>query len=218
MEVPKEVFNEIDKRVKRLNALIEIAEERALSEEKRPVPKPSSPVSAYLWVSAAWVIGGLLILYLLRSRYGSVLGSASGASLMIYGVLTVGILLLIIFYYLSRRGSEEETFDLDERARAARRVVRDFYIPLREALENNDESALRRLADRLMDDPMLNRAMEVSKEGDPRVVAYALYLYTSPGAADEEEIAEAAQTVGNRVMAILLQSLLGEGKSAGDAG
>lgn len=206
MNVPKEVFDEIEKRVRRLNALAEIAEERALVEERRPIPKVQSQFSTYLWVSAAWVIGGLLILYFLRSRYRGILGSSSRASLMVYAVLTVGVLVMVVLYYLQSKGSGEESFDLAERARAARRVVKDFYVPLREALEKGDAGALRLLADKLLEDPLLARAVEVSKEGDPKLMAYALYLYASGNLADPDELREAVGRVDNWVLRLLLGS------------
>lgn len=209
MNVPDEIKNELEKRIKRLQALIEIAEERAPASSERPIPKPSSSATVYLWTSVAWIVGGLLVLYFLRSRYGGTLGNApTKVSLTVYAILTVGVVVLMAAYYLSRRREEGEVFDLDERVRAARRVLREFYLPLKDALEKGDEKTLRELADKLIEDSFLAKAMEVAREGDPKLTAYALYLYLSRDTVGRDEIREAIDNVDNKPMRLLLKSLL----------
>ena len=209
MNVPDEIKNELDKRIKRLQALIEIAEERLPSSSDRPIPKPSSSAGVYLWMSTAWIVGGLLILYFLRSRYGGALGNApTKVSLTVYTILTIGIVVLMVVYYLPKKRKEGEVFDLDDRARAARRVLREFYLPLKDALEKGDEKVLQELADKLIDDPLLAKSMEVLREGDPKLTAYALYLYLSRDTVERDEIREVIDNVDNKPMRLLLKSLL----------
>ncbi|EEB74832.1 hypothetical protein [Thermococcus sp. AM4] len=208
MSVPGEVLDELEKRIKRLQAVIEIAES-VPSPEVRPVPKPPSSFSVYLWMSAAWFIGGLLIIYFLRSRYGGTLSNApTGVSLAVYAILALGVVVLLVAYYLSRRREEGEVFDIDERARAARRLLKEFYLPLKEAFKWGDEEAIRALADRLLEDPLLARAMEILREGDPKLCAYALYLYVSRESVGEDEIKEALERLDNKPLRRLLSALL----------
>jgi len=208
MSVPKEVLDELDKRIKRLQAVIEIAES-VPSQEEKPVPRPQSQFSAYLWMSVAWFVGGLFIIYFLRSRYGGALGNApTGVSLAVYAVLALGVVILLVAYYLSRRKEEGEVFDIDERARAARRLLKEFYLPLKKALEGDDEEAIRALADKLLEDPLLARSMEVLREGDPKLCAYALYLYVSRENVGRDEIRETIERLDSKPLRRLLSTLV----------
>ncbi len=208
MSVPREVLDELDKRIKRLQAVIEIAESVPPSDN-RPIPKLQSSFSVYLWMSVAWFIGGFLIIYFLRSRYGRALNSApTGVSLAVYAVLALGVVILLVAYYLSRRKEEGEVFDIDERARAARRLLKEFYLPLKKALEGDDEEAVRALADRLLEDPLLARAMDVLHEGNPELCAYALYLYVSREKVGGDEIRETLERLDNKPLRRLLSALV----------
>ena len=207
--------SEIERRMKRLQAMVEIAEESLRFEEgRRKAPKPSSGnIWTYLVTALAWTLGGLFILYLFRSRYSGVVGGApTGVSIAVYAIIALGIVAALLFYYLPRRKESVEEFDLDERARAAKLLIKNFYTPLKEALLAGNDRALGALADKLLEDPLLSHAMEVVREGDPRVAAYSLYLYVSfkSGNVSLEEVAEAAENVDNRPLQLLLKSLLME--------
>lgn len=207
------VFAEIERRKKRLQALVEIAEQSLLLEsEKREAPKPQTGFSStYLWTSLAWVVGGIVILYYIRSRYGGSLGGAPSAlPITVYLIIALGLGAVAVYYINSRKKEEVEVFDPGERGRAAKRLIKEFYGPLEEGLRNNDLRGLTSLADRLLEDPLLGKAMEVAKEGDPKLSAYALYLYVSfvSGNVPPEEIEEAIEKVDNRPLRLLLSSLL----------
>ena len=209
MDVPKEVLDELEKRINRLQAIIEIAERKLPASQQRPVPKPPSSFPVYLWTGAAWVIGGLLILLFLRSRYGETLSSApTGVSMAVYLVLALGVTALLLAYYFSQRKKQEDVLDIDEMARSAKRLLKEFYFPLREALKSNDRDSLRAIADKLLEDPLLAKAMDVLHEGNPKLCAYALYLYVSKEAVNEEDIEEALQELDNKPLRKLLITML----------
>lgn len=211
MDVPKEVLDELEKRINRLQAIIEIAERELPPSQQRPVPKPQSPLPVYLWTSAAWIIGGLLILLFLRSRYGETLNSVpAGVSMAVYLILALGAAALLLAYYFSQRKKPEDVLDIDEMARSAKRLLKEFYFPLREALKSNDRDSLRAIADKLLEDPLLAKAMDVLHEGDPKLCAYALYLYVSREAVNEEDIEEALQGLNNKPLRKLLSTMLEE--------
>ncbi|NJF25629.1 hypothetical protein E3E29_08280 [Thermococcus sp. Bubb.Bath] len=209
------VISEIEKRMKRLQAMVEIAEESLRFEEgRRKAPKPSQGnMWTYLITALAWTLGGLFILYLFRSRYSGVVGGApTGVSIVVYAIIALGIVAVLLFYYLPRRRGAVEEFDLDERARAAKLLIKNLYAPLKEALLEDNDTALGAMADKLLEDPLLAHAMEVVREGDPRLAAYALYLYVSfkSGNVSLEDVAEAVEKVDNRPLQLLLESLLPE--------
>ncbi len=211
------VVSEIEKRMKRLQAMVEIAEESLRFEEgRKKAPKPSfGNTWTYLITALAWTLGGLFLLYLFRSRYSGVVGGApTGVSIAVYAVIALGIVAALLFYYLPRRKGSDEEFDLDERARAAKLLIKNFYVPLEEALLDGNDGALGALADKLLEDPLLAHAMEVVREGDPRVAAYALYLYVSfkSGNVSPKEVEEAVENVDNRPLRLLLESCLPEGE------
>ncbi|ASJ01137.1 hypothetical protein [Thermococcus gorgonarius] len=208
----KGVLDQIQLRKKRLQALVDIAEQSLLNEESRK--KPPAEVGShfpmtYVWIALAWIIGGLVILYYIRVQYGGTIGGLSGLSIGIYSVLALGFALMVVVYYLNRN-KKVETFDLSERGRAAKKLIKEFYTPLENALENDDLDGLLSLADRLLEDPLLANAMEATKEGDPKVAAYALYLYVSyrRGKVPIEEVMTSLETVDNKPLRLLLETLL----------
>jgi len=200
-----DAVEEIERRIKRLEALAEIIEYSNLREShKKPVPRAASgSLWLYLVGGLAWVIGGLAILYLMRARYPSVF-SLSGSAMALYVILAIGIALLLAYYFFQR----EEGEPVENRHVLSKTLVRDFYVPLKDAIENNDLDRVRALAERLLDDPVVSRAFEVLGEGDPKLTAYALYVYASKDFVSGEEIREALQRADNRLSKLLLKSLL----------
>ncbi|MDV3104623.1 hypothetical protein [Thermococcus waiotapuensis] len=213
----KDVLDQIQLRKKRLQALVDIAEKSILSDEngkKPPAEVGSSFPMTYVWIALAWIIGGMIILYYIRVQYGGTIGGVSGLSMGLYSILALGFALMGVFYYLSRN-KKVETFDLGEREKAAKKLIKEFYTPLENALENDDLEGLLSLADRLLEDPLLASAVEVTREGDPKVAAYALYLYVSyrRGKVPIEEVTTSLETVDNKPLRLLLETLLGEDKT-----
>ncbi len=201
----EEVLKEIDLRMKRLEAQVELLEEQLERESSRRVPTSADKFSLYyLLFMGLWFIIGLLVLLYLHSRV------APGVELSLWlyaliGAVTVG---LPLAYLLWPRRPEE--IGIEERLAAAKVALKAFYKPLREAVEKNDPGALISLADRLLNDPGLSAAVELANEGDPKVIAYALYLYANYSDELEDDAKETLNLLTNRPVKLLLSSLLRE--------
>ncbi len=206
----EDVLGEIDRRITRLEELIKLAEERiAYLEEHsaRYAVKRKDYTLYYLIFMGVWMLLGVLALAALRSDVPYL-----NLPLGPYALISIVVLLAPVAYVLwsRREASEDPIRELEERERAAGRVVREFYIPLRTAVERNDTAAMIALADRLLGDPCLAGAVEGVGEGDARLNAYALYLYakyTPELRGDAEELLE---RLTNKPLRLLLSSRLKE--------
>lgn len=201
----KEVLDEIDRRIKRLEAEIELAElsmqrmEKSLKGEE-VLRKAGSYSLYYLLFAAVWMVAGLLFLIGIRNR----LPGAANFPVLRYGLLFILIFLAPVAYILWTNRREEMAEGIGLRERWARMVIRLFYTPLKEALEKGDEEKLMELADSLLEKEELARAIEGINEGDSKMMAYALYLYIrrSPGLKDE--IMEVSEKLANKPLKKLL--------------
>ncbi len=211
----KEVLKEIDTRIKRLEAEIELAESRleflnkiGASSKYKLLEKKQGISEIYIVFFMLWGFIGLVLLLFLKYRYGEMLPF----SLTPYIVLMVFFILLPVVYYIvsSREPKEETPIDyLIKRERMARLLINRFYKPLRDALERGDEDKLKELAEDISMGE-LARAAEELNEGNPKAMAYALYLFIARDKVNPEEIQEALTLVKNKPLKLLLSTLLKE--------
>ncbi|USS40420.1 hypothetical protein NF865_08935 [Thermococcus aggregans] len=211
----RDVLKEVDKRIRRLEAEIELAENRleflnkiGASSKYKLLEKNQGISEIYIAFFMLWGFIGLVLLLYLKYRYGEMLPF----SLTPYIILMVFFILLpVVYYVLPSRKSEEETpIDyLIKRERMARLLINRFYKPLRDALEKDDKDRLKGLADEISMGE-LARAAEELNEGNPKVMAYALYLYAARDSASQEEIQEALTLIKNKPLKLLLSTLLKE--------
>jgi len=207
----EEALKEIEGRMRRLQAEVELAEERLRYLEGLGVPSKYRALrrkdsSSYLLLMAVWVLLGFLLFIFTARRLPYRFGFPLSSYLL---VMLVVMLLPLVYYYLSRRNEPKTPMEeLEERERMARLVLSRFYRPLREALEKDDRGAMERLAEELLNDPLLGRAIEETKEGDPKMMAYALYLYTRYRQGMEEEVRETISKLSNRPLRALLLGLV----------
>jgi hypothetical protein len=211
------IIEEIDKREKRLQAIIEISEERLRHlEELGPRawgPQVRDYSVYYVLLLLAWIVIGLIVLVFLSKRTPGQLR----IPLLPYVLLAV-VFSIPLFYYLLTKGKGESTLGVDfvERERMARMLLERFYKPLREAVVEENQEKIEELANRLLDDPVLAEAMEKLHEGDPKRVAYALLLYSKYTPELEEEVKNTLESLTNRPARALLETLLGKGYNPGE--
>ena len=208
----EDVLNEIDKRIKRLEAEIELVEERLRYLEEIGAPSKYRAFQRrdysvyYLLLMGVWILVGFVVLLAIRNRlpYGFEM------PLLPYAVIALTIVVLPLVYYLLRGGREEKSpmDELEERERKARLVLSLFYRPLREAVEKGDRRAMESLAKELLDNPLLAEAVEKTNEGDPKTMAYALYLYSTYTPELRGEVEETVKALSNKPLKALLSSLI----------
>lgn len=208
----EKVIEEIDRRIKRLEAEVEILEKSLESLESAPnkfAPKVRNNALYYMVFIAIWMLAGIGVLaYLLNSGR---LPGVVNVPLLPYILIATVLLLGGLFYAIwERREAErlDSKGELEGRIRSANLVVKHFYEPLKKALREEDENTLRALADKLLEDPILPGAVQRTNEGDPKMMAYALYLYTSYTPEMRDEVESLLDTLGNRPLKLLLEELL----------
>ncbi|ASJ05907.1 hypothetical protein [Thermococcus pacificus] len=207
-----EVLVEIDRRIKRLEAEISMAEERMRYLEEIGAPVKYRALQRkdytvyYLILMGVWIVIGMLALLLMKNR----LPYYFNVPLMPYFIIALVLLVAPAVYLIwSRRESPPTPMeDLEERERLSRVVLNLFYRPLREAVEENDMEKMRALADELLSNPVLASGVERMAEGDPKLNAYALYLYASYTPELESEVRDTIEKLTNRPLKVLLSGLL----------
>lgn len=211
----EKVFEEIEKRIKRLEAEIELAEQRLkLLEETGAVhkynvwEKRKSYSEYYLIFIAIWMVTGLMLLFYIKSRYAQRVPISFTPYVLLTLVLVFFPLGYIVWKFMSKEEVESPVEYLNRRKKSARTVLNEFYLPLKEALEKRDEEKLRFLADDLLTNLSLAKAVEDVNEGDPKVMAYALYLYLNRDKDVKDEIEETVKILRNKPLKALLSSLL----------
>ncbi|ASI98897.1 hypothetical protein [Thermococcus celer] len=206
------VLDEIDRRIKRLQAEIDIAEERLRYLEEVGSPSRYNVIRRddyslyYLVLMGIWILLGFLSLIAVGHR----LPYSFNLPVLPYLLVTLVVIVLsVAYYWLGRRAEPKTPMDeLEERERLARLVLSRFYKPLREAVEKDDREAMEALAEELLNDSLLAGAVERMGEGDPKVMAYSLYLYTRFRPELEGEVREALSSLGNGPMRALLSGLI----------
>ncbi|WP_297536310.1 hypothetical protein [Thermococcus sp.] len=204
------VIEEVERRIKRLEAEIEIAEEmlrryEELGVRAKPV-KVRTYSNYYAVMLLGWLAVGIIVLVYIQRR----LPAGTGVPLKLYFLVLLLFAVPIIYQHLSKREESAPTEDYAERERMARIVLNSFYLPLKKALEENDAESIRNLASKLLEDPLLARGVEVLREGDPKVMAYALLLYANYSPELEEEVRETISRLHNRPLKLMLMNLIGE--------
>lgn len=214
-----EVISEIERRIRRLEAEIEFVEQRlalmektgAISRYKTWERRQESSVH-YLAMFLIWIILGLSLLIYIKSRY------AGGVPIptAFYTIITATLVLLPLLYILwrtFRKEQKESPVDyLESRERSARIVISSFYSPLKDALREGDDGRILRLADELLNSPVLSEAIKTVNEGNPKLMAYALYLYVNRELGLEREISETLRDLDNKPLKKLLTRLIQNGK------
>ncbi len=202
----KTVLEEIEKRIKRLEAEIELAElslkrmEKSVKGEQL-LKKTSSYPFYYLLFMIVWMIVGLLFLIGLKNR----LPLITNFPMVKYGLLFILVFFIPIVYFIwTNRETEGITTGIEVREKWARTVIKRFYIPLKEALEKEDEAKIAELADSLLENMELARAVEGTHEGDPKMMSYALYLYIQRSPELKNEIRETSERLANKPLKKLL--------------
>jgi len=201
------VIEEIDRRIRRLEEEMKLIEERMTYLEENSVRyefRRRDYSVYYLLFMGAWMILGVLALLAVRKD-----APYLNFPLAPYILISLAVLLTPVLYILwSRREAPPDPVgELAERQRLARRVVKEFYLPLRAAVENNDTRTMMTLANRLLDDPSLANAFERTGEGDAKLSAYALYLYANYSPELDEEVRELLGRLSNKPLRALLEDL-----------
>ncbi|BAD84334.1 hypothetical membrane protein, conserved [Thermococcus kodakarensis KOD1] len=207
-----DVFEEIEKREKRLNAIIEIAEDRLKHIEELGVkakgPQIKDYSAYYVLITLVGMILGTAVLVIVSRR----IESGIKIPIKLYVVLMLLFAIPVVYYLLfKRKPGESPGSDLVERERMARTLLERFYKPLKEAVQADDKAKIEELANRLLEDPILASSMEILNEGDPKVVAYALLLYARYEPGLENEVKETLSIVTNKPAKALLETLLRKG-------
>ena len=206
------VLAEIDRRIKRLEAEISMAEERmrylegiGASTKYRTIRRKDYTVH-YLILMGAWIITGTLALIFMKNR----LPHHLNVPLTPYLLMALVLLVVPGIYLLLARGEMPSTpmEDLEEREKLARILLNRFYRPLREAVGRDDRERMKVIADELLGNPLLASAIERMAEGDPKLNAYALYLYANYKPGLEDEVSETVEKLTNRPLKALLLELL----------
>ncbi|WP_050001912.1 hypothetical protein [Thermococcus eurythermalis] len=206
------ILNEIDRRIRRLQAEIEIAEEglKRLEElgarAKGPKVRDYSPY--YLAGMLLWFVIGFVALAIISKRAPSGVKIPTG----LYALIIIAFGVPLAYYVLTKGQEEEPGKDLAERGRMARLALKTFYEPLREAVADGDKRAIEAIAEELLENPALAGAIERLGEGDPKLIAYSLLLYARFDEGLESEVSETLERVHNKPVRAMLESLLEEGK------
>ncbi|WP_048147935.1 hypothetical protein [Palaeococcus ferrophilus] len=211
-----EPVEEIEKRIKRLEAEIELAESRlefmdrvGASSRYAIWERREEPLDYYMVFFFVVLLLSLAVFWWVRAKVG-----VSYVSLRPY-IATAAVLgILPVAYFIMRaRGRRKDANPVEylgRRESAARTVLREFYIPLRKAVEEDDREGIRALADKLITDAALAGDFELLNEGDAKLTAYALYLYAVGSTEQAGEMVELLERAPNRAVKSLLIKALEE--------
>ena len=211
----KDVLEETETRIKRLEAEIELIEERlhfldrvGASSKYQILQRRTKTGELYIMFFVVWGFMGLTLLLYLKYKYSEILPF----SLTPYIGAMIAFIIIPFFYYffLSKQSEPENPINyLEKKERMARLALNRFYIPLKEALEEEDHEKLEELANRLLQGEVAEAITELN-EGDPKVMAYALYLYLNRNSVHPGEINEVMTLLKNKPLKKLLLTISGE--------
>ncbi|WP_297072870.1 hypothetical protein [Thermococcus sp.] len=209
----RDTIIEIDRRIKRLQAEIDIAEANLRRIEEFGARAKSLKVKDYSIYYLAgmllWFTIGLVIIVFISKRSPSGVAIPTG----LYILMIVAFSVPLIYYLLTREKKEEPGREFLERERMARLVLKAFYEPLKRAVESDDRKALETLAEELLNNPSLASAIERLGEGNPKLMAYGLLLYARFERNLVDEVKETIARLHNKPLKALLTTLLdGSGK------
>jgi hypothetical protein len=201
----EEAIEETEKRIRRLQAEIELLEEELERLESGPSkysPKLGRESAYYMIFIGVWIVIGILALIYVKSRLPANVSVPLGPYLIV-GIIVVFAPIIYLMWEKRSASKNDPKAEIESKIRDRNLVLSLFYEPLKKALEDNDTEALRELADRLLDDPILASAVLNSHEGEPKMMAYALYLYAT-GEGSSDEVGELLQTLSNKPLRALL--------------
>gem|GEM_PF-2008943 len=200
----KAIDLEIKKFEERANVLEEVAlqGESSLSSKYEDMLKKKSRYSIYyLIATAVFLFFEILLLIVIRYKYG--LGTLN------YSILIVVTVILVFFLFMLTSSPKVEEDSIQEKIVFYRLIANKFYKRIKGGLEKGDEELIRAVADDILKDPLFSRALEHANVGDPKVVAYALYLYLHRDKVDNLEVQNTINLVRGPIR-MLLESILGE--------
>ncbi|MBC7095129.1 hypothetical protein [Thermococcus sp.] len=205
----KEVLEEIETRIKRLEAEIELIEERlkfldrvGATSKYQILQRRTKTGELYIMFFVIWGFMGLTLLLYLKYKYSEILPF----SLTPYiGAMMAFIIIPFLYYFfLSKQSEPENPINyLEKKERMARLALNRFYIPLKEALKHEK---LKEIANRLLQGEVADAITELN-EGDPKVMAYALYLYLNRDSVRPSEINEVVTLLKNKPLKKLLLTI-----------
>ncbi|AHF80737.1 Hypothetical protein TES1_1359 [Thermococcus paralvinellae] len=211
----EKVFEEIERRIKRLEAEIELAEKRLkLLEETGAAykyqiwEKRESYLEYYLVFAVIWIMMGLMLVLYIKNKYVQRITPPLTPYLILALVLIFLPLIYMLWDFMHKEEIENSLEYLNKKEKNAQIVLNEFYRPLKEALEKGDEEKLCYIADNLLTSPRLAKAIEETNEGDPKVMAYALYLYLNRDKDIKDEIEKTVKILRNKPLKVLLSFLL----------
>ncbi|AAL80274.1 hypothetical protein PFDSM3638_00690 [Pyrococcus furiosus DSM 3638] len=141
----------------------------------------------------------IIIIVFLQERFGFLI-----LRRMLYGLAGILLLIVLVMIILGHLNSEEdEEVSIMERINSYRKVAK-LYKRIGEAITSNNLKEVQRIADELLENVELARAVEIAGVGDPKIIAYVLYAYLNKDILSKEEIEEAI-TVAPRPLGYLLR-------------
>jgi len=211
----EEVLNELGRRIKKLEAEIELTEQRLLLMDKVGAStkyalweKRNEGMDVYMVFFLIFILITLMIFAWIKRRF-----SFLPISLTPYMIVALVLLLFPVSYFVlrSRKKSYESPLHyLESRENAARFVLTSLYNPLKEALEKGDEEKIRSLAEMLLHDENLATSLELLREGNAKLMSYALYLYLYRNPELVEEMSSTAEKMVNKPLKKLLLKAIEE--------
>ncbi|WP_157868091.1 hypothetical protein [Pyrococcus abyssi] len=144
----------------------------------------------------------IIVLLIIREKF-----NVGGIKISLILFFLLAILAFTLLGLIASR-SESEDYSVEDKITLYRKLAK-FYSKLKEALERKDYEKLRELADEVLSDPLLGKAIEIGNIGRPEAVAYALYLYLNRDKVEKFEVEEAINLVEGP-MKLLLKVALGE--------
>ncbi|MFA4641153.1 hypothetical protein [Pyrococcus kukulkanii] len=190
--VIKELEIEAKKFEERAKVLEDVLERQASSLSSKYGSRLSRNKEGYIYILfIAMLVLEILVLAFFRARFKVL--DINIESIMYLLLAFLALLILMLFF--GRRKSEEGTRDIREKIDEYRKVSK-FYSRLKEAIERGSREDITKLADEILEDPLLSKALKNSGVGDPKVIAYSLYLYANRDKVDNSEVEEVKGMLG----------------------